>query len=99
MAKKSTASKPASRRSKHPTAEEMLAEVDHPVTAIGGNAGPPKAGIVIAAAFEPEDGDAPVGGLTDAQLGNRIRLICARGYGAFVFPHAGQIYLRVIRPD
>lgn len=79
-----------------PTAAELLAELHSAGSGEGGGGGTVGG---IAVMFDPEDGDAPVGMLTDAQLGNRIRLICARGYGAFVFPSGGQLYLRVIRPE
>jgi hypothetical protein len=81
-----------------PTAAQLLAEFEsHSTSAGGGRAKVPFAGGLVN--FDPEDGDAPVGMLTDAQLGNRIRLVCARGYAAIVFPSGRQLYLRVVRPE
>jgi hypothetical protein len=94
MAKKKPGTPPSSST---PTAAHLLAEFENPSTSTGGGrAKVPFVGGLLN--LDPEDGDAPVGMLTDAQLGNRIRLICARGYAALVFPSAGQLYLRVVRP-
>lgn len=95
MSKKAAKPKPSPSA---PSAAHLLAEFENPSTAAAaGGAKVPFEGAVLS--LEPEDGDAPVGMLTDAQLGNRIRLICARGYAALVYPAGSQLYLRVVRPE